>query len=184
MANSNDVQDKTGRPPIVPGMLLILLGVWLLGRQLELPLFVGDVLWPWLIIVLGVIIWVRYIFFPPRSADDVWWGTAALLAGAFLLTWRNGYFLPQAQGWGTLWPIIPLVIGISSLVQWVFSIRNWGSLVFGTAFAAGGTVGLAYTTGRISSATAWAIAQYWPLLIVLVGLGLLIQGLLGPRTSQ
>lgn len=171
------------RLPILPGILLILLGIWLLARQLDLPLFRGDVVWPWLIVVLGIIIWVRYIFFPPRSSEDVFWGTAALLAGGFLLAWRNGLFLSQLEGWGTLWPMIPLIIGISALVEWLFAIRKWGSLITAIGFGAAGIVGLAYTTGSITSAEAWAIARFWPLLIVLIGLGFLIQGILGRKSG-
>jgi hypothetical protein len=79
--------------------------------------------------------------------------------------------------------MIPLIIGISALVEWLFAIRKWGSLVIGIGFGAAGIVGLAYTTGSITSAEAWAIARFWPLLIVLIGLGFLIQGILGRKSG-
>jgi len=172
------------RAPIVPGLLLILLGLWFLGRQLDLPLFVGQVIWPWLLIAAGVIIWARYIFLPPRSADDLFWGTGAILAGAFLLAWENGYFLADVRGWDKLWPMIPLIMGISALVQWVFNIRNWGALIFGLAAGAAGVVGLGYTTGTIDAVTAWSISRFWPVLLVIAGLGIMIQAVSSRRGSD
>jgi len=175
---------STGRrAPIVPGMVLILLGIWLLGREIGFSPFIGEVLWPWLIVLLGVVIWARYIFFPPRNADDVFWGTGAILAGAFLVSWYNGLFLSELEGWGDLWPVIPLILGISALVQWVFSIRNWGTLVFGLGAGGVGAVGLAWTLGRITSAQALQIANLWPILVIVAGLGLLLQALLGRRSQ-
>ena len=182
MSSTQEV--KRRRAPIVPGILLILLGVWLLGRQLNLPLFVGDVLWPWLLIAAGIVIWARYIFLPPRSSDDLFWATGTLLAGAFLLVWRNGFFLSNLEGWGQLWPMVPLIMGISALVEWLFDMRKWFTLVFAVGANAVGWIGLGYTTGSIDSMTAWRLAQYWPMLIVIAGLGVLIHALLGKRADR
>ena len=180
MSESNEVKR---RPAIIPGVLLILLGAWLLGREIGIAVFIGEVLWPWLIVLLGVIIWARYIFFPPRNSDDVFWGTTALLAGGFLVGWHNGFLLPEMDGWYELWPVVPLIIGASSIIQWVFSLRNWGSLVFGLGIGAVGAVGLLYTSDRISTVQALQIANLWPVLVIVAGLGLLLQALLG-RPSE
>jgi len=168
--------EKRHRAPIVPGLLLILLGLWFLGRQLELPLFVAQLLWPWLLIGVGVIIWARYIFVPPRSSDDVFWGVGTILGGAFLLVWQNGLFLSDLRGWDKLWPILVLIIGVSALVQWVFAIRNWGALIFGLAAGAVGVAGLSYTLGVMDWQTAWSIGRFWPVLVIIAGLGILIEG--------
>jgi len=180
----SELRQAKRRPAIVPGLLLLLLGIWLLGRELGFSVLLGQVIWPWLIVLLGVVIWARYIFFPPRSADDVFWGTASILSGGFLVTWYNGLWLAELGGWGDLWPVIPLIIGVSSLVQWVFSIRNWGALVSGLAFGAVGVVGLAYTSRMITSLQALQIANMWPALLIVAGLGLLLQALLGRRTES
>lgn len=181
---ANEMPKQDRRRPIIPGILLILLGLWLLGRQLNLPFFAGEVSWPWLIFLLGVVIWVRYIFFPPRNSENVFWGTVAVLTGAFLISWYNGLLLSELEGWGDLWPIIPLILGISALVEWLFAIRKWGTLIFGIAAGALGSIGLAYTSGRISLTQAMQILNLWPVLIVLAGLGLLLQAILNRRSSS
>jgi hypothetical protein len=171
--------------PIVPGLLLILLGLWLLGRQLNLPIFIGDVLWPWLIVAGSVLVWVHYIFFPPRSSEEVFWGTAGILTGLFLLGWRNGYLLPEVDGLARLWPVAPLIIGLASLVQWVFDIRRVGTLVWGVFALAVGVVGYSYfTIQTMDFVTAMSYARYWPLLLILAGLGVLITALLGRRSNR
>ncbi len=165
------------RPPIILGIILVLAGLWMLGRELGWPLFASDVIWPWLIAALGIVFWVRYIVFTPRSSDDVFWGTGAILAGGFLLAWRNGLLLAGLHGWGELWPMIPLILGISALVQWIFSIRDWGALIFGISAGAVGAVGLAYTSGLITGAQALKIAQFWPVVLILAGIGLVLKAL-------
>lgn len=167
------------RPPIVLGLALILLGIWLLGRELGLPLFRGNVLWPWFIVFVGLVFWLRYIFFPSRSSEDVFWGTAALLAGGFLLAWYNHLLSTDMHGWGDLWPLIPLIFGFSALVQWVFDVRNWGALIAGLIFGAVGAVGLAYTSGYITPVKALEIARWWPVIVILAGLGLLLKAFFG-----
>lgn len=171
--------EKRNRAPIVPGLLLILVGLWFLGRQLELPLFVGRVLWPWLLIAVGVIIWARYIFSTPRSSDDVFWGTGTILGGAFLLAWQNGFLWSNLQGWEQLWPIIPLIMGIAGLLQWFFSIRNWGTLIFALIFGAVGVVGMVHSLGYIDTATAWSFGRLWPALLIIAGIGILFQAIGG-----
>ncbi|MGQ9516255.1 MAG: hypothetical protein ACUVWB_12810 [Anaerolineae bacterium] len=165
------------RPPIILGIILVLAGLWMLGRELGLPLFTSDVIWPWFIVALGVVFWVRYITFKPRSSDDVFWGTGAVLAGGFLLAWRSGLLLTNLHGWGELWPMIPLIMGISALVQWLFSIRNWGAFIFGISAGAVGVVGLAYTSGMITGVQALKIAQFWPAILILAGIGLVLKAL-------
>jgi hypothetical protein len=167
--------EKRHRAPIVPGLLLILVGLWFLGRQLDLPLFVGNVIWPWLLVAVGAIIWVRYIVVSPRSADDVFWGTGTILAGAFLLAWQNNIILSDVRGWDKLWPIIPLIMGIAGLVQWIFDIRNWGTLIFALMFGTVGVAGLGYTLGSIDFMTAWSFGRFWPILLIIAGVGIMIQ---------
>jgi len=114
----------------------------------------------------------------------VFWGTAAILAGGFLTIQYNGLWLAELEGWNDLWPIVPLIIGVSLLVQWVFALRNWGALVFGVAIGAVGAVGLAYTSRTISAFQAIQIANLWPALLIVAGLGLLLQALLGRRMDH
>ncbi len=178
------MREKRRNVPIVPGLLLILLGLWFLGRQLQLPLFVEHVLWPWLLIAVGVIIWVRYALTTPRSSDDVYWGTGTILGGAFLLAWQNGYILPEMTGWEQLWPILPLIMGIAGLVQWLFAIRNWGALIFGLLFGAIGVVGLSYTLGVTDLNTALSFGRYWPVLLIIAGVGIMLQTFTGRRRDR
>jgi hypothetical protein len=47
-----------------------------------------------------------------------------------------------------------------------------------------GAVGLAYTAGLINTVQALQIANLWPVLVILSGLGLLLQALLGRQTGS
>jgi hypothetical protein len=169
------------RPPVIFGALLVLLGLYFLTRQLPARDLVDTQLIPWLVIAFGVIVWLVYIFVPPRSPDDVFWGAAALLSGAFLLL-RYQIF-PELEGWGVFWPMIPLIAGLATLVQWLFHPRrSWFSLPWGLTLGAVGLLGMAFTTRQLGAVEVVSYARYWPLLIVIAGLALLLRAVAGDRT--
>lgn len=64
-------------------------------------------------------------------------------------------------------------------MQWGFEVTNWGALITGLIFGAVGAVGLAYTSGYITSVKALEIARWWPVIIILAGLGLLLKAFFG-----
>ena len=51
--------------------------------------------------------------------------------------------------------------------------------MFGLATGAVGVVGLLYTSERIGTVQALQLANLWPVLVIVAGLGLLLQALLG-----
>ena len=83
-----------------------------------------------------------------------------------------------------LWPVFPLIVGISFFVAWVFSLfRVWGLLIPGGITATVGIVGLAFTLGAETGYLQW-VFKFWPLALIGLGFLVLVGGLLSGRGWQ
>lgn len=76
-----------------------------------------------------------------------------------------------------LWPVFPLIGGIAFTAVWLADGRQDSGLLVpaGGGFAVG-IIGLIFT---LSGANIGRIANYWPVILIVIGLGLLAQNLIG-----
>ena len=102
-------------------------------------------------------------------------GFLLILFGAWLLAQNLGLPLP---GLDVLWPIIPIVFGLSFLIQYFLGGRKEDGLVFtGLAATLTGAFFLEFTSGRL----AWeAMSRYWPVFVLIGGLAFAAQWLVNP----
>ncbi|MCC6190724.1 MAG: hypothetical protein IT318_16975 [Anaerolineales bacterium] len=166
---------------LVPGLLLIALGVWFLADSLGLRLpGLGD-LWPLFPLGFGLAFLVQY--FAGGRQDDglIFTGVTGALIGAFFLTITLG-----PLGWGDLgrlWPVFPLIGGAAFLAQWLVKPRDRGLLAPAALGLAVGLVGLLFTLQLLGPAVAEQAARLWPVVLILLGLGLLLSYLMGNRRT-
>ena len=165
--------------PIIPAIVLILIGVWLLLQNLQIPGLRFDAWWPLLLIVGGIALLVRRFTRPVGHKEDLGGGVFLTLLGVFFFGFYN--FDWFNKNWSQAWPIFPLLVGASNFVEWLFDWRNWGNLLWSFAGLIVAAVGFAYTGGIISGDFALQIARLWPVFLILAGLGFLLQGVLSRR---
>jgi hypothetical protein len=159
------------RGAIIPGLLLILLGAWLLARNLGVQLPGLDVLWPAFPLVFGLAFLAQYFLRGRRDEGLVFVGTAGTLVGLFFFAFTLGRL-----SWGDMdryWPAFVLIGGAAFLAQWLVNPAQRGLLVPAGLALAVGLVALAFTLRLASQALAEQVARLWPLALILVGLGLL-----------
>src|SRR5258708_35307474 len=101
---------------VIPGLLLVALGAWLLAGTLGVRLPSVATLWPVALIVFGLAFLAQFFAGGRRGEGLVFTGVAATLLGAFFLaitlgrlTWNDA---------GRLWPIYVLIGGLALLAQW------------------------------------------------------------------
>ncbi|NOZ28477.1 MAG: hypothetical protein GXP39_10555 [Chloroflexi bacterium] len=168
---------STREKTILPGLFLIVLGIWLLFRELGLTGFRSF--WPLFVILAGFGAWHRYLAAgASRRPDDAFWGTALLLIGFLFLLRENAWLGPATLDWALLWPIFPAIVGISASVQWLLHPRRWSALLWSLMGWAVALVGFAYTFEIIPGWTVVLLSRLWPLLLVLAGIALVVQSIL------
>lgn len=156
---------------LIPGAILILLGAWLLAQNLGLRLPGIGQLWPLFPLLFGLGFLVRY--FAGGRHDDglVFSGAVAALAGAFFLAITIG---PLAwSDMGRYWPVFVLIGGVAFLAQWLVKPADRGLLVPALLAIVVGLVALLFTLGNLNPALASQLIKLWPVVLIVLGLGLL-----------
>ncbi|MFH1085853.1 MAG: DUF5668 domain-containing protein [Chloroflexota bacterium] len=155
------------------GIILIVVGVLaLLGALGVRPISMQN-LWPLLMIAGGVAILISGFTKDPHDTGNVWFGLMALLCGGLF-----AYITLGAGEWSdlrTLWPIFPGMGAVAWLVAWAVDLRQISNLVSALVSGAVAVVGYLYTTGRVEGSLIQSLATYWPLILVLIGAGLIAQ---------
>lgn len=161
------------RSSLAGGLILILLGAWFLAMQLVPGLHMWFS-WPWIIIGIGVLMLLIGLL---AGVPDM--AVPACIIGGIggLLCWQNA--TNNWESWAYAWALIPGFVGVGIVLSGLFggrvgpSLREGGNLIlislilfiiFG-AFLGGPNL----------------LGNYWPVLLILLGLWLLVRPLFRSR---
>ncbi len=149
----------------------MLVGTWLVVWGILLLLVSNHVLlgwkhlWPAILVVSGVVM-LRVL--QSRLTFAVVFAAAwMILLGLFLTAFSFGLI-----EWGrmrSLWPIIPMIIGVSFVVAGARRPPTSAGVVVGSMVILMGSACMLYETGTISERVAKPFLRYWPLVLVLAG---------------
>ncbi len=163
---------------IWPGVVLIVLGVIFLVDRLNLFYLDWSVIWPSLVILLG-------IYFFARAAHDsgsVFAGTLFFFSGLAFLARNEGWFYTYVHfGFGG---ILLAILGLAFLALFVVRPEDWGVLIPGVFFVFLGGLIWADQTGLISWYTRHQILRLWPVLLILIGIGIIISALTSNKNEK
>src|SRR5712692_1606368 len=173
---------RNRRGALLPGLLLIALGAWLLALTLGVPLPGFDKIWPVLPLVFGLAVLIQFFAEGRRHDGLVFTGVAATLLGAFFLTITLGP-LTWAD-LGRWWPIFVIIGGLAFLAQWLARPGEHSLLIPAGLALLAGLVALALTLGLAGFTLSDQIIRLWPLLLILAGLGLLVNYIVGRRKKE
>jgi hypothetical protein len=173
---------RTRRGAVLPGLLLIALGAWLLARTLGVPLPGFEKIWPVLPLVFGLAVLVQFFAEGRRHDGLIFTGVAAALLGVFFLTITLGPLTwPDLGRW---WPIFVLIGGVAFLAQWLARPDERGLLIPAVLALLVGLGALALTLGLAGFTLSDQIIRLWPLLLILAGLGLVANYIVGRRKKE
>lgn len=160
--------DRAKRSGIGMGVILILLGVWFIGIQF-VPGLGNWFSWPTIVIGVGALL----LLFGLLIGEPGMAVPACIVGGiGGLLYWQNA--TGQWESWAYVWALIPGFVGLGTILSGLLGggrdqVRGGASLVvisvvlfsvFGSFFGALGFLG-----------------QYWPVLLIVLGVVLLVQAL-------
>jgi hypothetical protein len=159
------------RGALLPGLALVLVGLWLLAGALGWNLPGLGALWPIFPLGFGLGCLWQYFQDGRRSHGLVFTGISAALVGVLFFTITFG--LVQWGDLSRLWPVFILIAGAAFLGQWVAQPSERGLLAPGLGALAVGAIALLFTLDLLGAPATALAARLWPVLLIVLGLGLL-----------
>ena len=174
-------------------LVLILVGVWFLAGNLGVRLPGMDAMWPIFPLGAGLLFLSGYLF-NRRDPGLLFVGLAAALIGAFFFLFTLRLPLPVAgmqdgvrwSDMDQLWPTFVVIGGMSFVALFLAEPeRPWALFSLGAIAVVVGCIAFLFTLGRLSGDIGRQLAQFWPILLILVGVAALLQAIFGrPRPPQ
>jgi hypothetical protein len=160
--------ERTKRSGMAVGAVLIIVGAWLLIVQF-IPALRGWFSWPTIIIAVGLLLFLLGLFL-----GEYGMAIPGCIVGGIggILFWQNT--TGNWESWSYIWALIPGFAGTGTLIAGLLGrdggqVRGglWTMLVSAVLFVVFGSL-----LGAIG-----VLGQYWPVLLIVLGLFALIQGL-------
>ena len=162
--------DRQSRSRIFGGIVLVLLGAWFLAQQIfpGLGQWLDVFSWPMIIIAVGVFLLIFGLLVgAPGMAVP-----AAIVSGiGGLLYWQNA--TNNWERWAYAWTLIPGFVGVGTLLAGLLgeqprqSLRHGANLIVVSVVL---FIVFASIFGKIG-----LFGPYWPALLILLGLWLLVR---------
>jgi hypothetical protein len=160
------------RPSLVPGLLLVLVGIAFLLANLGAFKIRGDLIWTYLLIIIGVVFWLSFFFDRSRIGN--------LMPGSVLLTIGLLFHHTSTQGWDTLsylWPFFILAPAFGFYAMFVLGTRERGLLVPAGILTVIALFFFLQGTNR-------DLRLIWPAVLIVLGVLFLYRGLRSPRERE
>ena len=165
---------------LVPGVLFIVLGLWMFARRFPFLEPHSFHIYPVL-----VILFAGFLLFETarrRHSTALFWGVVILVVGAFFCL-RN-YGIISYYYADEYWPVFMFALGLGFLALFIFRPRDWGVLIpAGLFLFFGGILSMRMFHGYFWR---WEdiIEEYWPVVLIVIGIGVLAGGLLRPSNRD
>ncbi len=150
----------------IPGVVLILIGAYLLLQGLDIISFRWHHLYPLILLAIGA-----YLLIPVFSRKD----TGAAFPATFLLVLGLFFFFRNYDffSWnyhfydmGEFWPVFLIAFGLAFIVQYMLKPDDWGSLVPGVILLFLGAVFMARSLDWFY----WfQFTDVWPVILIIIG---------------
>lgn len=162
--------DKKGS--LVPGILFIVVGLWLFARRFHFLSPYSFHIYPILLLLFALFLFIETG--RRRHSGPLFWGVVILIIGGFY-SLRNYEIIPHFY-LDEYWPIFLVAPGMGFFALFVFHPRDWGVLIpavlflfFGVGFSLQTFNGYFWEWERI-------MVTYWPVILIIIGLGIFLGG--------
>ncbi|MFQ5769222.1 MAG: LiaI-LiaF-like domain-containing protein [bacterium] len=163
-----------GEKSLIPGVLLIIVGVFFLLNQLDLFYFRWRHFYPIILLGLGALFFIS--IFTKNEKGSAFPATIFLVLGFFFLLRNFGYFSFDYYFYDfrELWPIFLIAFGLGFIVLYFFKSDDWGVLIPGSILLFFGVVFFL----RTMEIFYWRnLADFWPIILIAIGLSIVINSL-------
>lgn len=155
------------RSGVAVGIVLVLLGLWFLMVQF-VPFLQGWFSWPMIVIGVGLLL----------GLIGITNGEAGMAVPACIVAGIGGLLLYQNrtgnwESWAYVWTLIPGFVGVGTVILGVL-VRNGEQVKGGVWLLV--ISALLYVAFASFFGALGLLGQYWPVLLIVLGFVLLIQG--------
>jgi hypothetical protein len=170
--------NRRGRGSLVGGLVLVLVGLFLLVLQLA-PAMVNflrlELTWPFIIIGIGLLFFVGIAVWGRSTAGLAVPGSIVTGIGLLLLyqNWSGNW-----ESWAYAWALIPGFVGLGILITGLFTHSRgatqtgfWMAFISALVFSIFG----AFLGGSA------LVGNFWPVLVIALGVYILLRGFFKPR---
>jgi hypothetical protein len=158
------------RSSLVPGLILIALGLILLANRLDWAHPRWYHIYPLILVAFGI--GSAYSIRGRGHSDGVFQTVFFLSLGIFFVL-RNYDILPRYLYIDEFWPIFLIAPGLAMIAVFLFVPDEWRMLIPGGALAAFGGLLMADELGYVQI---YRLADYWPVILIAVGLSIFFKG--------
>ena len=161
------------RSDLAFGLVLILVGIVFLAMQF-VPGLRGWFSWPWIIVGVGL-----FLLFIGIMSGVPGMAVPACIVGGIggLLWWQNA--TGDWASWSYAWALIPGFAGVGGVVSGLLSGRGLRAVGEGTTLIVISLV-MFVIFGSFFGAFG-GLGEYWPVLLIVLGVLVLVRGLFRPR---
>jgi len=162
--------DKKGS--LIPGVLLILIGLWFLARRFIFFTSHWMQIYPLMLLFFAGFLIIET--FRGHRSGALFWGITFFFIGLFFL-FRN-YGIIRYYYADEYWPIFLLALGCGFLALFILNPKEWGLVIPASVFIFLGIGFSLQTFNRLFWGWENFIDRYWPVILIIIGLGVLIDG--------
>ncbi len=161
------------RRSIIPGVLLVAIGGLIILNKLDVFGFRFRDIFPYAIIALGI--WFFYKLLVRHQRGAAFPATFFTLLGLFFLFRQHSYHFWRLHYIEDFWPVFLLILGIAFLIQFLVRPKDWGLLIPSIILLCLGCAFLFRNMGWYYFYDfEYYVQQYWPLVLVFIGLLLIL----------
>lgn len=146
------------------GWILVVLGLFFMLQYL----LDWEFYWAVVLIVVGGVLFLYALL--KRSESGIFPGTFLFLLGLIFLLHQIDLIDPLSK----TWPLILIIIGVSFVMIFLVRPQDWGVLIPGGILTILGLIFLLRNYRYISWGAVGDILEWWPLILVVVGVRLLM----------
>jgi hypothetical protein len=154
---------------IIPGVILIAIGLWLFSRQLSLPFFYWGKIYPVFLVLFGIVLSAEFV--RRRQSGSLFWGTVLALLGVFFIL-RNFDVIPYLY-LDEYWPVFFIAAGLGFLSVFLSHPKDRSDLIPACLFLFFGIGFLIYILKEPYFGWVFFLKKTWPVILIIVGSALI-----------
>lgn len=155
---------------LIPGIILIVLGLWFLVRRFPYLSDYSFQIYPILLILFSIFLFVEAARRHHNGA--LFWGSVILVIGGFFCL-RNYGIIPYFYA-DEYWPIFLVALGIGFIAMFIYHPNDWGLIIPAALFLFFGVVFSLRTFHGYFWHWADLITDYWPVVLIIIGVGVFL----------